>query len=160
MNFWKTVWPNTSIFWINMETAACHPTFLSSTAFPFLSFHFWERHLDCKDFSSCNQNKRWGYSASAEKRRIVLSASQRTCHLFLRFTLLLGHSLMCSGTSALTLQLTVTQFLHDTEQRRGSSVSSSCSEENEPWLSANCVQRRAEVISSSCFPAFTCDKGF
>lgn len=102
----------------------------------------------------------WEYSANTGKRRIILSPCQRTCHLFLCFTLLLGHSLMCSDTSALTLQLTVTQFLYHTEQRRGSSVISQCSEESESWLSANCMQIRAEVISSSYFPAFTCDKGF
>lgn len=100
-------------FWIKMGTAVWHSAFLSGAAFPFLSFHFWEGHLDCKDFSSRNKNKNeddfcflWEYSANTAKSRIVLTTCQRTCHLFLCFTHLLGCSLMCSDTSALALQLT------------------------------------------------------
>lgn len=48
----------------------------------------------------------WEYSANTVKNRIVLTTCHGTCHLFLCFTHLLGCSLMCSDTSALTLQLT------------------------------------------------------
>lgn len=92
------------------------------------------------------------YCANIGKRRTILPTCQRTRRPFFGFSLLLRCSLTCSGTSALTSQLTVTQFLYHTEQRRGSSAVPKCSEEDESWLGANWKQVRAGVTSFSYFP--------
>lgn len=136
-------------FWIKVGPATWDSVFLSGATFLSLSFHFWKRHLECKDFSSCNKkitgDDLW-FFGNIGKRRTILPTCQ---HPFFCFTLLLR---CCSGTSALTSQLAVTQFLHHTKQRRGSSAIPECSEEDESWLGANWKQVRAGVTSFCCFP--------
>lgn len=131
----EAAWPNTWVFfWIKVGPATWYFVFLSGATFLPFSFLFWKRHLDCKDVSSCNKGKQriiYGFFleyrdedflANMGKRRTILPTCQRTRHPFFCFTLLLKCSLICSGPSPLTLQLTVTQFLHHTKQRRGSSA--------------------------------------
>lgn len=107
--------------------------FHSDAAFPFLSACFWEKQLDYKYLAAVKIIKDgddfffflWEHSANTGKRSIVLT-SCRSTSLFLCFILLVGRSLMCSGTSALTSLLTVTQFLLHAKQSRGSSGVSEC----------------------------------
>lgn len=94
----------------------------------------------------------YDFFGNTGKRRTILPTCQRTRHPFFCFTLLLRCSLTCSGTTALTLQLTVTQFLYHTKQRRGSSAIPECSEEDESRLGTDWEQIRAGVTSFCSFP--------
>lgn len=120
-----------------MVTLAWHSAFLPGSAIPFLNSCFWERHPESKCFPAVIKIKDEGnylflclifmgiYNQSREEEN-PSSTCQRACQLLLCFTLLLGHSLMGSTTSALTLWLDVTQFLFHTKQRRVSSWVSQC----------------------------------
>lgn len=131
-----TPWPHTGCSTIKdgvCGLALCLPPRLCLS---FSQFLFLRKASRIQMFSSCNKKIRVAiylcvrffmgiYSRSREEED-PSSTCQRACQLLLCFTLLLGHSLMCSSTSALTLWLDVTQFLFHAKQRRVSSSVSQC----------------------------------